>query len=681
MFFVDGALRSIDPAVAGISVLRDFGFRPYWTAAAGGNLFFVIDDGVHGDELWKSDGTSEGTSLVADLEPGPADSASGLLTAHGELLYFFRSDPEGNVSLWSSDGTEQGTVRVKAFEPGVYAASQERAASVGSLVFFVTLGGTDDALPFRLWRSDGTDAGTFPLRGFAAEYDSVCPGSCLPYGPTDLTALGSLLFLATDGVSGRELWRSDGTPAGTVLVKDVLPGPGSGVYFGLVRAGNLAYFTGQDRARGWELWRTDGTTVGTALVKDIEPGENSSDAIPVAALEDRVLFLTGESASDLRISDGTADGTILLTTGGLGGWPYGFVPLAGSLLFLTWVGNGSVLWRTDGTEAGTRRVEGFAAGAGSYPYSLSPAGGWLAFFLQDRAVIDPDAELWGSDGSEAGTTRLATFRTAVSGFVTNTSASLGRAFCFAADDGTHGTELWRSDGTAEGTAMVEDILPGPGESFPHGMALVGDRLYFAAWNGDRQALWSTDGTAGGTAEVSDAVSPSGEGEQLAALGNLLIFTGRDEANGAELWRSDGTRQGTVLVKDINPGPNWSSISRYVELAGRLYFVAYDGSSNGLWRTDGTAAGTVRVREFDIPFGYDLAASGSLIYFMSDNATELWVSDGTEAGTRKIKDVPGRLESDGGRRCVVLPRGRRHSRIGALDIRRDPRRHRDGARHP
>ena len=84
------------------------------------------------------------------------------------------------------------------------------------------------------------------------------------------------LFSATDGSRGRELWRSDGTAAGTFLVKDINSGAGESKPYHFTQVGGTVFFVADDGSRGVELWRSDGTAAGTALVKDIYPGTGSS---------------------------------------------------------------------------------------------------------------------------------------------------------------------------------------------------------------------------------------------------------------------------------------------------------------------------------------------------------------------------------------------------------------------
>jgi ELWxxDGT repeat protein len=128
---------------------------------------------------------------------------------------------------------------------------------------------------------------------------------------------------------------------------------------------------------------------------------------------------------------------------------------------------------------------------------------------------------------------------------------------FSADDGSHGRELWRSDGTAEGTVLVKDILPGGYPSNPSHLTAVGRRVFFIAGDGVHgRELWWSDGTAEGTVLVKD-ISPGIGGygpSDLTNVGGTLFFVADDGIHGSELWKSDGTTARTVLVKDINTQP-------------------------------------------------------------------------------------------------------------------------------
>ncbi len=627
----------------------------------GDTLFFTAEDGTHGRELWKSDGTEAGTVLVKDINPGQASADVRGLTNVGGTLFFAAND-----RLWKSDGTEAGTLQVTTGAP-----SPRNLTDVGGTLFFTAYLTRNSP---ELWKSDGTEAGTVLVK-------DINPGTASS-APHDLRNLnGTLFFVANDGSHGDELWESDGTEAGTVLVKDVAPGTASGLLTTTLTAGDgVLYFAADDQVHGKELWKTDGTEAGTVLVADVAPGAASgiSDggffpAPPELVAVNGTLFFAPQSprfGKELWKTDGTEAGTVLVAdinrdSGSAD--PHNLTSAGAALYFAADDRvHGTELWRSDGTPQGTALVKDIVPGeGGANPFELTAVGDVLYFDARTRANV---TGLWKTDGTDAGTTLLREFdgRQSLGPiFLTPVGGSL----FFIAKDlvADTGYELWKTDGTPDGTVMVKDINPGAADSFPRGLTAVGDTLYFVADDGVHgRELWKSDGTADGTALVKD-INPGAVGAfdayfaALRAVGNTVYFAADDGAHGFELWRTDGTADGTALVKDINPGEAGSLSSSYdpglTAVGGTAFFVADDGGhGRELWKTDGTGAGTTLVKDVvagsDFSDPRELTAVGDTLFFAAGSGgsfgtgdVELWKSDGTEAGTVLVKDIwPGPASS-------------------------------------
>jgi ELWxxDGT repeat protein len=378
--------------------------------------------------------------------------------------------------------------------------------------------------------------------------------------PGRLTALGGIgYFAADDGVHGRELWRTDGTAVGTVLVKDIRPGPAGSDPDRFVVVGGLLFFVADDGTTGVELWRSDGTAAGTALVKDILPGPaGSSPEEPVPV--DGLLFFDAD------------DGV-----------------------------HGREPWKSDGTAAGTVLVKDIRLGAlTSDPNNLTVMNGFVYFRADDGVTGE---ELWRSDGTAAGTTLVKDINPDPPGGSPGFLVAGSGTLFFAAEDPVHGREVWKSDGTAAGTVLVADIVPGAASGFTGGfMLVVGGTVFFPANDGVHgPELWKSDGTAAGTLMLKD-INPGVPGSAINVLGALngtLFFRADDGLHGTEMWKTDGSPAGTVLLEDINPGPAESNPILFRVVGGVGYFRATDGATGiELWRTDGTAAGTVRVTDLN-----------------------------------------------------------------------------------
>jgi ELWxxDGT repeat protein len=236
-------------------------------------LFFTAKDGVHGQALWKSNGSRAGTVLVKDIRSCSVRHGKrpSHLTSVGRRLLFAANDGVHGKELWKSDGTRRGTALVKDIYPGTYddvgdprSSEPSYLTAVGDTLFFTA----DDGKHGRqLWKSNGTKAGTVLVKkvsGFE------------PLSYPQLTAVGGTLFFLANGTRGTDLWKSDGTKAGTVLVKTVNPGGeySEGDYDPdhLTAAAGTLFFSADDDTHGTELWKSDGTKRGTVLVKDINTG-------------------------------------------------------------------------------------------------------------------------------------------------------------------------------------------------------------------------------------------------------------------------------------------------------------------------------------------------------------------------------------------------------------------------
>lgn len=232
---------------------------PYCLTSVNDTLFFAAEE-----ELWKSDGTDAGTRMVKDIVPGylgsiPFANEWCELTKVGDLL-FFVAGYYGNEShggeVWKSDGTEEGTVLVKDINPGVDDACSPfvgcNLTDVDGILFFVAY---HEDLGRELWKSDGTKDGTVLVKDINPGSDYGICSENYYYGCDDLTSANGLLYInSNDGLHGYELWRSDGTVQNTVMVQDIAPGLySSGPYY-LTNTGSYLYFSADDIIHGNELW-------------------------------------------------------------------------------------------------------------------------------------------------------------------------------------------------------------------------------------------------------------------------------------------------------------------------------------------------------------------------------------------------------------------------------------------
>jgi len=397
-------------------------------------------------ELWKVDSYGE-IALVKDFNPIESSNPEHFTEFNGET--YFRARGFEQSVLARTDGTTEGTTSLVAGGINPMGSSLAIPGLVyqGRLYFTAT----DGVFGRELWSTDGSSAGTAMLKDIRVGNESSHPRSYFEFD--------SKLYFQAVIANATELWVTDGTFDGTVFVKNI-DDSSNNFFRRFTEYGDRFYFSSNGGFTGGEqqLWSSDGTNIGTTLFKELNQ-TGSSDPSYLTVFNDRLFFSAddGVNAGSLWVSDGTADGTVTITPSGssLGGVRDLF-EFNNLLYFRASDGvTGPELWVTDGTSAGTRLVKDIFT---PMTESTPPRN----FFVYNQRIY------------------------------------------FLANDGDTGAELWVSDGTEAGTVLLKDVRLGSEGSSPRMVGILGDRLYFTV-NSDVDSfdeLWVTDGTEAGTQAVT-----------------------------------------------------------------------------------------------------------------------------------------------------------------------------------
>lgn len=320
-----------------------------------------------GKELWRTDGTSHGTTRIEDLNPGPAGSDPQYLTWFNGLLYYSAYTTLTGRELFRTTGNMTGSSLVSTTDvginPGVADSDPADLTVADYLMFFAA---TTKMNGRELWtvRQQSKDH----LNGLLSTVD-IMPGSASSF-PAGFCSSGGHLpvfFVATTSDIGEELWSSDGTVAGTALVIDIFTGPISSSPKYITWYEGKIYFQANDGVHGIELWSSDGTAAGTSMLMDIRIGVGSSSPAYFTIMPSSL----SPGSSFLFFS--ASDGAYAVSNDE----PIGY--------------GGSQLWRTDGTAVGTRRA--FHRTANDFYFDTNSLDSFgthpCAFTVHDNALYIP----------------------------------------------------------------------------------------------------------------------------------------------------------------------------------------------------------------------------------------------------------------------------------------------------
>ncbi len=613
--------------------------------------------------------------LVADLEPAPGvpqAAAPHGLTAVGDRIFFAADDGFSGTELWSYDPGSGEAAQVADLCAGRCASNPHDFVAVGSIALFRA---SDPGRGAQLWRTDGTRAGTFPLHSFEGGWVARIGSD------SAIFTIGYDFPSRLDPPRATRLMITDGTRAGTRLLVDL--GRSVRQFLFVRSAGALTFLFGRDASDVWHLWRTDGTAQGTVALAAFPGNQSLFDPSPATVLAGRLYFFARDASfgSALWTSDGTAAGTHRVRAQG----GSGLITAGNWLYFVDFFGQKNALWRSDGSAAGTLPI--LQAEPPSTFHTVGTAGAHL--------LVLRDTELWSTSANEAYTAERLASAVAAPRFapLAAAEASDTRFFSATSPEGSD-CQLWRSDGTVDGTGKVADLAVASAcavemAGLPTGVLL--DRGGSFAATSPAELWWAGKPAGSGLVELPPLHdgSISSSPTELTARRNELVFSATRDGR-SELWRSDGTTAGSRLLATLGRAsdlPGQPAIGQPVVLGARMLFIgdrqvdvdsqrqrlwSYDGhivmplttaqavdplyrvggrafffsagasgGTGGLWTSDGTPSGTSEVMSFAAAAcsrcdALAAAAGGRFVFALRDDPDNaLWVSDGTAAGTRPI----------------------------------------------
>ncbi|HSD14048.1 MAG TPA: ELWxxDGT repeat protein [Flavobacterium sp.] len=648
---ISGFSQNINISLLDINKLTDANPRDFVVV---NNVYYFVANGLgRGYELWRSDGTESGTYFVKDINPGKNNAfiygESSNLTNINGILYFNANDGVNGSELWKSDGTEAGTVMVKNIASAQTSSLPYGFTSLNSEVIFACNDGVDGV---EVWKTDGTESGTILLKDIYTGSSGSRPKNFISFN-------NKIYFQASNDLYGLELWMTDGTTANTVLQNDLYPGSTQGVHnlTDMIVFNNELYYRGRDANSGFELWKTNGTVGNSTLVMDVNPGFSDGFFGMFLTSNSNMIFFDGKNnfqGRELWKSNGTLAGTAIvkdLYSGYDDGLAYTVqFSFIGQTLYFNGVNaNGSELWKSDGTSAGTVLVKSIMGGLNSSDILFMSTIDGTLYFSACQELVENKNYLWKSDGTTAGTQLVKDINLrGMDGYAGNKIFKCNNSIFFAGQNTKNGWEIWKTDGTTTGTNLFKDINYEASAGPEDLIELNGSIIYSANYELGKE-LFKSDGTESGTVLVKD-VSTSYSGglydhnnyNRSIRVGNTVFFSAITEAEGRELWKTDGTDAGTVLVKDIGSGQYLNGLEenfgiQYAVLNDIAYFSANDGvNGRELWRSDGTSSGTYMVKDLTAgsadstisPF----CVFNNKVFFVLGGGREIWYTDGTESGT-------------------------------------------------
>lgn len=557
----DSELWVTDGTVAGTHRVRNINPAthswPESLTAFGDRLLFTAWPQELGRSLWISDGTEAGTRLVADISPERNSTMTypggeKEFVPFGDRIVLTADDVAHGAELWITDGTTAGTVLAADVDGNV------GSSDPAELLVFEGAADIEEQLAFVAENEVWTWVG-LPLNLTGFHDDSLRLRDLIRLGEHVFWTQSRRRFLSS------ELWAFETSElVPRRLVELDCPAPSL-----LGPFQDRLFFAGYDAdaPQRFGLYTSDGTAAGTSRLADLPDlvpsgpdGPEPCYPMPAVELDGRLYIQAG---SLFLVTDGTAEGTgHLFNDGFCGPFECVFLELVrwdDALYFTVTQGGGVVELRRSSGEGGQADLlASFPRQSPSFAQpqlrDLTVASGRLFFIAETE---EEGTELWTSDGTVAGTRLVVDLFPGPDGSSPRELFAAGDELYFSARRPAEGRELWVTDGTAAGTRLVADVNPGPDASAPQDLAEIGGRLVFAADDGVHGLEpWTSDGTAAGTRMLQDiqpGIFPS-DPRSYVVSGDDVFFNAGTLAEGFELW----SLPRSVFPDDVEPPDSGSS---------------------------------------------------------------------------------------------------------------------------
>ena len=719
-----------DGTSANTKILKNIGYegfrsKPHSFCELGETVFFVANDEKHGYELWKTNVKEQETKMVKDINSGKYSSQPQNLIAFNQMLYFITQNKNANCKLWSSNGEEEQTQVKFDFGADVVIMGVIKTESVlilagqknGQVHFWLLQNNEIQVLNVQNMALENISLGLKVLKLSLPANKELKNNELIkfpdffnkPMEALDETMDNNNLYFILKKEKNIQLYKTDASLQNPQLIEQnvadnhpknqyKLSSSANGVYLA-----TYYYTTNEIKIRHWnsknvfeliytkKLVNIQGFELqfhvfNKALLFNV-PSQDSFQSIVLYAISSKIeQKLNCNGNGNIRsvshffefnnkvyavVDDGTIGSEIWslqpsgnrltllidINTKGNDANPMALSNINGALCFLTNSLHQIDVWHYDIKSKKCVSIKTIKRMPGDEVKEFYAINNQMYFFLYSPQTASE--QFWITDGTALGTRIVKTLylgrEKGASGlFLSQTFEKemvfFNQQIFFTFYSQNEGQELWKTNGTANGTVIVKDIYKGKESSNPEYLTVYNGSLYFAASTyNDGRELWVSDGTNAGTKMFKDVWygAQSGNPSNLKVCNSKLYFAATVSENfGNEICISNGTKEGTTMLFDINNKEPDSNPDNFIELNGLVLFTADNGKQGTeLWKTDGSSKGTEIVK--DIFAGGEGSAPNSLLLFDNkihfeatdkNNGNELWRTDATEKGTKLIDDI-------------------------------------------